>query len=139
MICTLICHGFQIQSEEAKKKKINLTASSEEEGDRKEPRVAVHRLLSVAVSLAKLIPSAGSGSSGGTSFAGNVTSHIPPGCPYKHKFSFSASNQPTPKSLDSKNQIQHQNNPDLKLLPIFTKKNKKKLTWIAHRIELIDI
>jgi ribosomal protein S30 len=40
-------------------------------------------------SLAKLIPSAGSGSSGGTSSAGKVTSQDSPGCPYKHKFSLS--------------------------------------------------
>ena len=42
-------------------------------------------------SRAKLIPSAGSGSSGGTSSAGNCTSHVPSGLPYRHKFSLSGS------------------------------------------------
>lgn len=42
-------------------------------------------------SRAKLIPSAGSGSSGGTSSAGNCTSHVPSGFPYRHKFSLSGS------------------------------------------------
>ncbi|RZS14372.1 hypothetical protein BHM03_00046053, partial [Ensete ventricosum] len=41
-------------------------------------------------SLAKLIPSAGSGSSGGTSSAGRFTSHESLGWPYRHRFSFSA-------------------------------------------------
>ncbi|RRT59747.1 hypothetical protein B296_00006424 [Ensete ventricosum] len=41
-------------------------------------------------SLAKLIPRAGSGSSGGTSSAGRFTSHESLGWPYRHRFSFSA-------------------------------------------------
>ena len=42
-------------------------------------------------SRAKLIPSAGSGSSGGTSSAGSCTSHVPSGLPYRHRFSLSGS------------------------------------------------
>nr|AFK48747.1 unknown [Lotus japonicus] len=42
-------------------------------------------------SLAKLMPSTGSGSSGGTSSTGKFTSHCSLGNPYKHKFSFSGS------------------------------------------------
>ena len=42
-------------------------------------------------SRAKLIPSAGSGSSGGTSSAGSCTSHVPSGFPYRHRFSLSGS------------------------------------------------
>jgi hypothetical protein len=38
-------------------------------------------------SRAKFTPSAGSGSSGGTSSAGNSTRHVPSGRPYKHRFS----------------------------------------------------
>jgi hypothetical protein len=35
------------------------------------------------------MPNAGSGSSGGTSSAGKLTSHNPPGYPYRQRFSFS--------------------------------------------------
>ena len=42
-------------------------------------------------SRAKLMPSAGSGSSGGTSSAGSCTSHVPSGLPYRHRFSLSGS------------------------------------------------
>jgi hypothetical protein len=39
-------------------------------------------------SRAKLIPSAGSGSSGGTSSTGSATSHEPSCCPYRHRLSW---------------------------------------------------
>lgn len=42
-------------------------------------------------SLAKLMPSAGSGISGGTSSAGKSTAHVPSGKPYKQRFSRSGS------------------------------------------------
>ncbi|KAM1475964.1 hypothetical protein ACFXTO_038003 [Malus domestica] len=42
-------------------------------------------------SLAKLIPRAGSGNSGGTSSAGWLTFHCSLGYPYKERFSFSGS------------------------------------------------
>ena len=42
-------------------------------------------------SRAKLMPSAGSGSSGGTSSAGRSTTHDESGWPYRHRFSFSGS------------------------------------------------
>nr|GMC61765.1 hypothetical protein Iba_chr02bCG23160 [Ipomoea batatas] len=37
------------------------------------------------------MPSTGSGISGGTSSAGNATSHVPSGSPYRHKLSLSGS------------------------------------------------
>ena len=45
--------------------------------------------FSESPSLAKLMPRAGSGSSGGTSSAGKLTSHCSFGNPYKQRFSFS--------------------------------------------------
>lgn len=47
--------------------------------------------LTCMPSRAKLMPSAGSGTSGGTSSAGRSTSQEPLGCPYRHRFSRSGS------------------------------------------------
>lgn len=58
---------------------------------RRAPRGFARIEFTCIPSRAKLIPSAGSGSSGGTSSAGNCTSHVPSGLPYRHKFSLSGS------------------------------------------------
>lgn len=52
------------------------------------------------------MPNAGSGSSGGTSSAGKVTSHDPPGYAYRQRFSFSEGQHVNKHCSGSKTQNQ---------------------------------
>jgi hypothetical protein len=82
-------------------------------------------------SRAKLIPSAGSGSSVGTSSAGSATSHASFAYPYRHRFSFSSDIQPQPQTISSHpNRIEGHGGEIAR---------GRRLTWIAQRVELLDV
>eukprot|EP00982_Pelagococcus_subviridis_P015302 31389-Pelagococcus_subviridis.AAC.11 len=61
------------------------------DGTEREKNATTRAARACIPSLAKLMPSAGSGSSGGTSSAGSCTSQVPSGLPYRHRFSLSGS------------------------------------------------
>lgn len=90
-------------------------------------------------SLAKLIPSAGSGSSGGTSSAGRVTSQVSFGCPYRHKFSFSK--QGEGRRYEDKKPEEGKRNETLKLFTycrFSLRRTKKKPTHYDYDNETLQ-
>lgn len=108
------------------------TARSHE--SEKTERRATQSLLYI-VSREKLMPSAGSGSSGGTISGGGATSHVPSEFPYRHKQSRSA-------PAKRENKSHHQST--TRERGIASKSIEKgrcwcSLTWIAQRGELLEV